>query len=209
MDARSRFLAKFKALVVPVLKEEGFRGSGNDFRRQIKEVIHVINLQGSRHGGECCVNLGIHLTFFPLLGSGSLPTPEKITEPECEFRTRLHEPDIVDQWWPYGSSEDEAEASALSIKQTYLNVGRDFLGQFLVFPGDFTRITPESFAERTVHNCPPTFTKTRALLAQARIYDHLGNRDFASRFAKMALADVGRAVLLKAELERLAEPESK
>jgi hypothetical protein len=201
------FLAKFKTIVAPVLQEEGFRGSGNNFRRQTKEVIHVLNVQGSRYGGKCWINMGIHLTFLPTVVS-RIADPKKITEPDCEFRTRLHYPDAVDTSWPYRNSDEEDERSALSIKKIYLDVGRNLFSQFLVFPDDFTKVTPEDFVGQKLGLCSPTFmiTKTRALLAQARIYEHIGNQEFASRFAKMALVDLGRAVGLRAELERLARP---
>ena len=202
MDPRSQFLAKFKSIVVPVLREEGFQGSGQNFRRRVKEVIHVINIQGSRWGGKCCINLGVHLTFLPTI-TLALPDPAKFTEPECEIRTRLTESDRLDKWWPYGNSEKEAEDSATSIKQTYLSFGREFFGRFLVFPGDFTKTNPENFDKKSSREHLPGQTVVRNILTLARIYAHVGNRDFASRFATMGLANLGHAVLLKAEFEKL------
>jgi Domain of unknown function (DUF4304) len=203
MDARSMFLAKFKSIVSPILKEEGFRGSGNTWRRQTKEVIHVINVQGSIYGGQACVCLGIHLDFFPIPGKAFTFDPKKIKEPECAFRSRLRYPDGKDTWWQYGNSEEEAQDSALDIRKTYLDFGRSHFNQFHSFPDDFTKITPETFPAQPRGVSPPTYGKIWALLAQARIYHHLGNREYTSRFSEMGLANLGKAVGLKAEFERL------
>ena len=202
MDSRSQFLAQFKSVVVPVLRDEGFHGSGQNFRRRVKEVIHVVNVQGSRYGGRCCINLGVHLTFLPTV-TLALPDPAKITEPDCEFRTRLSEADGFDRWWPYGESEQDAEDSVTSIKQTYLKFGREFFARFLVFPGDFTKITPENFDKKSSREYLPGQTVVRTLLALARINAHLGNRSYASQFATIGIANLGLASFLKNEFEKL------
>jgi hypothetical protein len=194
MEARLRFLPKFKSMVSPVLKEEGFRATGNYFRRQVKEVIHVVHLQCGT-GVRCWINLGIHLTFLPTKHSNSTPDPKKISLLECEFQARMDRSGVIyaplyesSTMWPFGNSEEQDDASVLSIKDTYLNVGRPFFTQFLVFPKDFTRLTPETFATRTSSIFPPSTSEAHALLSQARIFHHLGNREFVSRFIEMGLA---------------------
>ena len=207
MDARARFLGQFKLVVVPILREEGFVGSGNTYRRLLGDVVHVLHVQGSIYGGQCCVCLGIHLGFFPSAGGKATPDLKKLTEPDCEYRARLRYPDAKDTWWQYGDNDNEALQSAEDIKATYLNVGRDFFRRFSSFPDDFTRITPDNFADRTTDNCPPSFSAIRALLAQARIYSHLQRHDYANQFARLGLSELqdSKATGLIAEFRQLAQ----
>jgi hypothetical protein len=207
MEARLGFLPKFKSVVAPVLKEEGFRATGNYFRRQVKEVIHVVQLQ-TDVGVRCWINLGIHLAFLPTKHSNSTSDPKKISLLECEFQARMDRSGVIyapwyenSAYWPFGNSEEEDEASVLSIKDTYLNVGRPFFTQFLVFPKDFTRLTPETFATRTNSIFPPSTSEAYALLTQARIYHHLGTRELVSRFIEMGLAKATNG--LEVEFEKI------
>lgn len=56
MDAYERFHQLLKRDFLPLLRADGFKGSGNTFRRVKGDRIDVVNVQGSRHGGKCCVN---------------------------------------------------------------------------------------------------------------------------------------------------------
>ena len=82
------FRERLKIKLAPLLRGHGFSGSGVNFRRHVGDVIQVLNIQGSRYGGSCCVNLAVHLTFLPTV-LGDAPDPKKITESLCEFRKRL------------------------------------------------------------------------------------------------------------------------
>jgi len=131
--------------------------------------------------------------------------PKKLTEPECEFRSRLRYPDAGDTWWDYGATDEEAEDAALSIKMTYLAVGRAYFQRFSLFPDHFTRVAPDSFESRTIEVCPPAMTDIRSLLALARIYDHLQNRAYARQFAEIGLQKLAKgckAIGLKMEFEK-------
>ena len=68
--------------LAPLLRSDGFKGSGKTFRRFENELIHVVNIQGSRYGSMCCVNLAVHLSFLPTAGGGRLIDIEKIKEYE-------------------------------------------------------------------------------------------------------------------------------
>jgi hypothetical protein len=82
------FREQLKRKLAPLLRGHGFSGSGVNFRRHVGDVIQVLNIQGSRYGGSCCVNLAVHLTFLPTV-LGDPPDAKKITESLCEFRKRL------------------------------------------------------------------------------------------------------------------------
>ena len=54
--------------LAPVLRNDGFSGSGRTFRRVLGDLIHLCSVQGSRHGGELAVNLGIREAGQPERG---------------------------------------------------------------------------------------------------------------------------------------------
>src|SRR5262245_47071901 len=94
-DSYSEFHTLLTERFVPLLRSDGFVGTGTTFRRLNGEAIHVVNIQGFRYGGRCCVNQAVHYTFMPTLGEGSVDA-KKIKEYQCEFRSRLAEPGCMD-----------------------------------------------------------------------------------------------------------------
>ena len=54
-----RLESSIKDHLSPVLKSDGFLGSGRTFRRVSEDLIHVVEVQGSRFVGKFAVNLGI------------------------------------------------------------------------------------------------------------------------------------------------------
>jgi Domain of unknown function (DUF4304) len=209
MDARSQFHAQVRKILTPALSAEGFHASGTTYRRALGEMLHVITLQGSVHGGQCCVCLGIHLAFLPTVGSSGIPDAEKIEEPECEFRTRLTPIGQADSWWTYGQTEREAAASAESILSLYRAVGAPYFARFSHFPVDFARVTPEMLASDSELPFPPEGTFVRRALALSRIALHIGRAADARAFAEIGLSRVGPAVSLKRAFRDLIESANK
>ena len=58
MDARAVFFDVLKSEFAPKLRELGFSGSGQHFRRVRGEIINAINIQGNKYGNSCAVNWG-------------------------------------------------------------------------------------------------------------------------------------------------------
>ncbi|KAF0180632.1 MAG: hypothetical protein FD161_726 [Limisphaerales bacterium] len=197
MDARNQFLAQIKQVFAPVLRADGFTGSGSTYRRVTGDVIHIVALQGSVSGGKCCACLGVHLSFLPGQGSLTPPDLKTIEEPDCEFRARLSPPGQSDAWWPYGTTEQEARESAEAIRGLYEQVGAPFFQRFSTFPEDFTRVTPAMLAVGGELPFPAGCTFVRLALALARIAQRVGRTDEARQFAEAGLARVGPATSLK------------
>lgn len=202
MNERDQFQSQVKRLLKPALIADGFRGSGNTYRRILGEVVHIVALQGSKHGGQCCVSLGIHLTFFP----GS-PDAAEITELDCEFRTRLAPPGQSDCWWSYRGTEQEARAAAESILRLYREVGAPYFQSFSIFPDDFIRVTPPMLASNVELPFPRGNTKVRRALALCRIALRAGRRADARQFAAFGLAHIGPAIGLKDEFNKVLATE--
>jgi hypothetical protein len=203
MDSRKQFLAQIKQVFVPVLKADGFTGSGNTYRRVTGDVIHVLTLQGSVSGGRCCVCLGIHLSFLPGQGSLSAPDPKIIDVPDCEFSSRLTPLGQSDAWWPYGVSEDEARESAESICRLYQQIGAPYFQRFSTFPEDFTRVTPAMLTAGGELPFPSGGTFVQLALALARIAQRVGRVEDARQFAETGLERVGAAVALKPAFRKI------
>jgi hypothetical protein len=201
---RDHFFEILRVRFAPLLRSEGFRGSGRTFRRICGEFLHVLNIQGSQFGGQCCVNLGVHLSFLPLLGGGGDPDPKRIQEPECEFRARLAPRGETDRWWPYGTTEEEADASARHLIDLYCSVGRKHFERASSFPEPFVSITPEDLERGDLSLLPGRTTDVRACLAMARISYRRGDPELARRFAAIGLSRVGSAAGLRAELDALS-----
>jgi hypothetical protein len=203
MNERDQFHSQVKEVLKPALIADGFRASGTTYRRKLGEVIHVINLQGSMYGGKCCVCLGIHLAFFPMVGSNKPCDSSEIKEPECEFRSRLKPEGQSDYWWGYGGTESEARASAESILRLYRDVGVPYFKAFSKFPDDFVRVTPTMLSSSASLPFPSSYTIVRRVLALSRIALHTGRIADAKAFAEIGLAKAGPAFALNSEFRNI------
>jgi hypothetical protein len=205
MDSYERFHKLLKRDFSPVLRNEGFKGSGTNFRRIKDEVVHVLNIQGSRYGGQCCVNLGVHYSFLPTDGGSSLADLKKLKEYECAFRHRIRESQELDHWWTYGVTETESEVSVANLIDLYRRRGAAFFMKFEPFPDVFERITPAELDAGDLSKLPIEMSKLQAAITMARIMQHLRCTDKCRQFAEAGLRDLGHAVGLKSELERLRD----
>jgi hypothetical protein len=203
MDAYERFHQLLKRHFLPLLRSEGFKGSGATFRRVKDEVIHVVNVQGSRYGGQCCVNLGLHYSFFPTAGGRPVNDPGKLKEYECEFRDRVREARESDHWWHYGATEAESEASVASLVKMYRRQGASFFKKFEPFPDVFERITPAEIDAGDLSRFPTPTTLVHAALTMARIMRHLRRPARCRQFARLGLRHLDGATGLRRELEWL------
>lgn len=204
----SDFRLELKTRLAPLLRAEGFAGSGVTFRRQTGVVIQVLTAQGSNYGDSCCVNLGTHLTFLPTtLDEPS--DPKNITESLCEFRRRMAPEGQSDRWWNYGSDRREASAAVEDLVGLTRRMALPFFERFRDFPAAFEGVTPELIASGDFSLLPGGVTAVRGALAMARIAAHLGQASRARDFARVGVACLGSgpltAVGIARELAALAE----
>ena len=206
MDHYERFHELLKQDFFPVLRADGFKGSGSTFRRVQVDRIDVVNVQVSRYGGQCCVNVAVHFPFLPSAGGISDSELKKLKEYECAFRNRLHETSESDHWWTYGTSASEAKASLTSLVDIYRRRGALFFAKFEPFPQVFEQITPAEMDAGDLSNMPPgNLTQVLAVITMARIMNHLGRHEKCRGFAEVGLRHLGAATGLRAELERLRD----
>ncbi|WP_457422009.1 DUF4304 domain-containing protein [Roseateles sp. P5_E7] len=189
---RQLFLKLLAKEFYPVLRDEGFKGSGSTLRRMDGHLIHVFNVQGSKSGEQCYLNLGAHLSFLPAEG-GLTVEPESLEESHCVFRCRIHPPSAAAaSGWTYGNSVDEAARSIEQVAREWAVQGQAFFDRYASYPGSFVRL---------LKSVEPSRVHAREALHLARIATHLGQQEEAVSFARAGLASASeRATLLRQDL---------
>lgn len=100
---QQRFDSLLREHVRPVLKAEGFKHSGANFRRRWKAGWHVINFQKSQWGDRdsirFTVNIGVSVDAYSRFERRNPMKPP--TEPECPWRVRIGSllRSRLDEWW--------------------------------------------------------------------------------------------------------------
>lgn len=204
MDAYERFQNLLKRDFFPLLRSEGFRGSGTTFRRMNGDRFDIINIQGSRYGGQCCLNLAVHFSFLPSLGGSQSADPKKLKDTDCAFRIRLGE-STEGRWWCYGSTDGETESSVASLIELYKSNGAAFFSRFEPFPEVFEKITPDEIDAGDLSQMPASYTQVFSAITMARIMKHIGKIDRCRAFADVGLRNLGKASGLKTELQTLKD----
>ena len=173
--------------VAPSLRALGFRGSGQNYRKEEGDFIFIINFQGSRWGDNFYVNLGAQPIFIPAEGDADLG---KLKEYECVLRQR------VGKEWPWQMS-DHLFASLEAEIATAQTV---FFGNAQTLRNAIATDSPDELLRKFSSGT----TKARAALNLARAAAHLGHLETARSLVDrgLELADDG-ATILRAELRRV------
>ncbi len=96
--------------IIPILKKEGFKKQGNNFRKETNEAIYVINVQSSQWnwatGGTFTINLGIYYSQIDKKFTYTRD-PQKPTIYNCHICTRIGRVfSSLDTWWDVRSQAD-------------------------------------------------------------------------------------------------------
>jgi len=131
----------------------------------------------------CCVDLGVHLDFLPVVAGGIPARPEAMSVTECEIRKRLTpNPDFEDFWWAY--HDPHACEDVLAALQTR---GLPFFEQFQSFPTFWQSISVDDLRTGKYGIFLPGLTTTRAALLLARLHACLGDQSRCRAFAEFGL----------------------
>jgi hypothetical protein len=186
---RSGFLKLLTRELFPVLRAEGFRGSGTTLRRIAEPIIHVFNFQGSTSAGHCYLNLGAHLSFLPSEGRTVVPFAS-LMEPHCVFRARIVPPPGPAFGWTYGPTSEQAAETVAFIVSEWSTQGRPFFSRYATYPESFIAL---------LANAHPDQAHARDCLHYARIAAQLNKVDRALAFANAGLAKTPEAASLLRE----------
>ena len=168
----TRLLAKS---FYPMLRDEGFKGSGTTLRRIRGPLLHVFNLQGSSGGKGFYVNLGAHLEF---LGGGDL---NNVRESGCAFRCRMDPADNRALRWSYPGNEREAGPAINLLASAWTKSGQAFFTRYAAYP--------ESF-EQLLASAESSTMRPTEVLTYARISRQLGHQGRANKMVREALPRV-------------------
>lgn len=84
-----------KDLVIPELRERGFKGSLPHFRRRKEKTIHLLSFQFDRHGGGFIIEIA-RAPNQPFKTSwGEIIKENKITAHDLDNRLRIHPKGIL------------------------------------------------------------------------------------------------------------------
>lgn len=191
---RSAFLKLLARHLYPVLKAEGFEGTGQTLRRVRGPLVHVFNVQGASGGKACYLNLGAHYDFLPCEG-GAFVLPAEIEESHCVFRERIEPPPGAAFGWAYGPDPASAEENVAFIVSEWARQGHAFFAEHDAYPAS---------CERLLQQAEPDAIHPARTLILARIARHLGDTARARALVRSGLARAPeRATSLKAKLEAL------
>lgn len=200
---KKEFLDILKNEFAPRLREVGFKGSGNNFRRVAGEVIHAINIQANKYGGSYAVNLGVHLTFLPVRWSGERPDPDKIFAYECEFSARLAPPGKTDYWWKYRGLLVSPVKSARHLIDTYFMHGEPRFADCDTLDKILAKLSLKAIQAGEDPPLPGPASPLGTAVCAARVHLYHGDKNAARALAEYALARHKQAPNLKSAIEEI------
>lgn len=158
----------------PALREIGFRGTSQNYRKVDDDFIFVINFQGSNWGPNFYVNLGAQPTFIPDEG---MPDPKKLNEYQCVLRRR------VGSEWPWDLSDDRFE----SLKDELMTTQATFFGHARTLRSALSTEAPAVLLKKFGAGA----TDVRAALFLARAALAVGDAAVARALAERGVELVG------------------
>ncbi|HKC02019.1 MAG TPA: DUF4304 domain-containing protein [Sphingomicrobium sp.] len=162
----------WRDILAPIIRAEGFKGSGRHFRKSVGDFVLAANLQGSRWGGRFAINLGVRP--LALLPEPAIESARKVKEIDCLMRDRLS-PDEHDKWWDYAddvASMKSAASDAAEVFQARSNQQFEKMMSFVA------TATPEIASK----------AMPMVLAALATLREQQGQIEDARGFARLAVA---------------------
>lgn len=115
---RDKMISELKKIVVPELRNRGFKGSFPHFRRISEDKIDLMTFQFDRYGGGFVVEVGVCSPEGFTHSWGEKVPPNKVTAHDLNNRLRLNKND--GQWFRY-DVENESENIYEDVAKEVLN----------------------------------------------------------------------------------------
>ena len=108
-EARDKMIAALKKIVVPTLRDMGFRGSFPHFRRHRDEQLDLLTFQFSQWGGSFVVEIAYCPAAGSTLHTGEHVAPDKARVHHQQYGSRLRlgvqpPPNNRDHWFQFESA---------------------------------------------------------------------------------------------------------
>ncbi len=204
----SDFKKRITKYVAPKLRKQGWKGTGWHYRKFTDtNCIFCLSFQPNKYGGECWVEIGVHLDFLKNIGRKDYDL-KNITCHSLDIRRRIS-PDKTENYaWKYKDTDEKNELIIKSIWDTFITDGQEFMDQFNEFPKPFLDIEITDIDKRDenyqIKGIPlPPDVRTAWYLSQ--VYLYIGETEKAEEFADFGLSRIHGQVgsALKADLEKI------
>ena len=123
----------------PFMKSIGFKGSKNKFYKKNKPWIYTVNIFKDKYGGNCAVNIGVHLDYIENR-LDELPIPSKFQVSDCIIRKNIPLDNNNSRYF-YGLNQNEGKETVALIIKMFQKKGIPFLKKFETYPNPFDNIT--------------------------------------------------------------------
>lgn len=98
-NQRKKMDQALKVIVIPFLREKGFKGSLPHLRRENARSIDLISFQFSVYGGQFCIELGKYSTKGLKLYNGEIIAPEKVQNSHLSLNRPRLSPTMKNDYW--------------------------------------------------------------------------------------------------------------
>lgn len=202
--SREEFHKHLRSNFAPRLRGLGFTGSGCNFRRVANDTLHVINIQGNKCGGSCCVNLCIHPLCLPIEGADGLADPKKLKGYQCAFLRRLTPAKTSDKWWKHNGFFTSPSRIADDLIATYFKHGESYFNKFSTVDDLLDELSIDKLQAKTSIACTGMHMAIpKVALVAARIYSCRGEDELKKQYAQFGLDQIGGSIGLKELLREM------
>lgn len=184
--------------LAPLLREDGFGGTGRTYRRTVNGWVQILNVQGSKYGDAFAVNLAIHPVAVPDC-IGRTVDPKKLTHDACELRQRLSE-DGEDQWWAHFGERESMDEAVRCAASVYATHGRALLHRLAGNPSPLDTFTPDQLVNSMSDLAGFKAPAGRVALLFARVRRLEGRAQEAAGFVERGKVLAANAGLLLQDL---------
>lgn len=147
--AQSEIKAILDSAVAPLLKERGYRRSGNNWRKKEECITKILNVQLSQFNSadeaKFTINLGAYHEAFHV-SRGTVKPANDVKEYDCDIRLRIGRlMGAGDHWWIVAWNKDNAKVRA-GVRYNIENVALPWLDAIVGLPSFL-----QFFQERSMH----------------------------------------------------------
>jgi len=177
----------------PFIKSLGFKGRKNNFYKIEDSIIQTIGIFKNKYGGDCSLNIGLHIKDFPVCNSDKIIDNKKFT-PSHSIIQKTLELDNGNTILRYGNTREEGIETVLLMNSIVEKKGLIFFEKFSEYPYPFDKIEmsdiekpSEKFLEYGIDKKMLSWIHFKKFLAR---FNHLnGDNDFALELLKKARKD--------------------
>lgn len=128
----------------PFLKNIGYKGGKNHFYKSDSNLLFAIGIFKDKYGGECSLNVGVHIVGYPIRGFFEKISPSKVTTNGAMIRKTL-ELSNGNSSLKFGTDIQEGLETIEYMKTLIEGPGLDFFNKFTHFPKPFSDIELNDF----------------------------------------------------------------